>query len=160
MRLPQIEMNGNVLRAFLEDRIPVADLLADLAGTRTVLGTDSVRHNMNDTESEFLVTTQHLVKLCDAVLADQLPAGHLEWISFGLIASDNFEWDTDTIDGERVGDTVIDWASPSTNYQLSIDTVRKFRHRLITGENLFDKSDFGTAGMSAGRVVWEPNHNR
>ena len=152
-------MNGNVLRGFFDDRLTAVDLLADLAGTRSVLGTGSVRHHMTDTESEFVITTEHLVKLCDAVMADQIPPGHLEWIGFGLIASDNFEWDTDTIDGERVGDALFDWASPSTNYQLTIDTVRKFRHRLTTGENTFDQSDFGTAGMSAGRVVWEPNQN-
>jgi hypothetical protein len=152
-------MNGNVLRAFFENQVSVADLLEDLNGTRSALGADSVRHQMTDTDSEFLVTTNHLLKLCDAVLTDQIPPGHLEWIGFGLVASDHFEWDTDTIDGERVGDTVIDWASPSTNYRLTMDTVRKFRHRLITGENTFDKSDFGTAGMSPGRVVWEPNQN-
>jgi hypothetical protein len=149
-------MNGNVLQAFFTGQGSATDLLNDLVGTRTALGEDSVQHNMTDTDSEFIVTSAHLVLLCDAVLAEQIPAGHLEWIGFGLIASDNFEWDVDTIDGERVGDAVFDWASPAVNYRLTKDTVRKFRHRLLTGESVFDEADFGSAGMSAGRVTWEP----
>ena len=150
-------MNGNVLLAFFEDRISAAELKSDLEGTRTILSSDSARHSMVDTDVDFTVTTNHLVKLCDAVLAGDIPPEQLEWIGFGLIASDHFNWDTDTLDGERVADALIDWSSPSTNYVLSMKTVTNFRHRLATGENTFDKMDFGSAGMSAGRVTWNPS---
>lgn len=109
---------------------------------------------MVDTNVDFSVTTTHLIKLCDAVLAGDIPPEQLEWIGFGLIASDHFNWDTDSVDGERVADTCYDWSSPSTNYILTIKTVGKFRHRLATGENTFNKMDFGSADMSAGRVTW------
>ena len=149
-------MNGNVLVAFFEGHASAADLRADLDGTRSALGSGAVRHNMVDSDSDFLVKTNHLIKLCDAVLAGELPPEQLEWIGFGLIASDRFSWLTDTLDGERVADAVIDWASPSANYVLSLETVAKFRRRLATGENTFDQTDFGSPGVSPGRVTWNP----
>jgi hypothetical protein len=148
-------MNGNVLLAFFEGRVSAAELRADLDCTRTILGSDSVRHNMVDASNAFSVTTNHLIRLCDAVLAGDLSPEQLEWIGFGLIASDHFNWDTDSLDGERVADALIDWASPSTNYVLTMETVAKFRRRLATGENTFDKMDFGSASMSSGRVTWK-----
>jgi hypothetical protein len=153
-------MNGTVLLGYFEGRVSAVELKADLDGTRTRLGSDSVRHNMVDVDRNFSVTTNHLIKLCDAVLAGDIPPEQLEWIGFGLIASDHFHWDTDTLDGERVADALIDWASPTTNYVLTMETVAKFRRRLATGENTFDKMDFGSAGISSGRVTWNATRDR
>ena len=58
-----------------------------------------------------------------------------------MIASDNFQWDVDTTDGERVADTVCDWADHAVNYLLTLETTRKFKERLVSGKNLFTDED-------------------
>jgi hypothetical protein len=71
-----------------------------------------------------------LVRLCDAVLAGELPGSDLEPIAFAVIASDQLQWGDDD---ELVGRVLYDWASPEINWELTPENVRMFRSWL-TGE--------------------------
>ncbi len=153
-------MNAAVLRSFFDNTATIADLVDDLDGTRERLGANSSRHNMHDLHEDFSVTTTHLVKLCDAVLAGRLSPDQLEVIAFGMIASDHFDWDAATPDGERVADTLYDWSAPQVNYSLTTDTVTKFRQRLMTGENTFNKTDlYDGRPPTTSRVIWDPQRS-
>jgi hypothetical protein len=118
-----------VLRDFFLGRATIAELCADLK--------DAVRNEgpvqkypILDMSEDYSVTCQDLIKLCDAVLAEELPPSALEPIGFCLIASDHFEWDSDDPDGEIVAETIADWAAPEINYPLTLENVRMFRERL------------------------------
>ncbi|KAI9131245.1 hypothetical protein [Acaryochloris sp. CCMEE 5410] len=128
-----------------------------LDGTRDQLSSSAViRHHMEDLSTGFDVISDHLVKLCDAVLSNELTPESVEWIAFSMIASDHFNWDADTPDGERVAETLFDWSAPEVNYCLTHTTMAKFKHRLMTGEDTFDKTDFYNGYPSASKsIVWK-----
>ena len=136
-------MRAQTLRNFFAGRLTGPELARDLSGAFEQVGPQTRRLRMaDDLAEEFTITASHLVRLCDAVLAGEVPAEALEAIGFGLIASDEFCWDSDTPDGSRVAEALYDWAAPEVNYALTPATVAKFRHRLLTGEDTFTQADF------------------
>jgi len=142
-------MRADTLRAFFEDRVSAAALDAELRGAWRQSSSDSFQLLMSDLSEDYSVTPEHLVKLCEAVLAMQLDPEALRAVGFGLIASGHFAWDGDTPDGERVASTLNDWASPEVNFRLDLGTVAKFRLRLLTGEDSFTRADL--SGLRKGR---------
>lgn len=60
-------------------------------------GQDKHRHHViEDMEGEFEVRPEHLVSVCDAVLDDKVEAEYLRLIGFCIVASDAFEYDTES----------------------------------------------------------------
>ncbi len=90
-----------VLRGFFEGQVDAKTLSADLAGS-VERGRVSTRVRIEDMKESFTVRTDGLVRLCDSILADEIDVKHLETIGFCIVASDAFEFDTDTEDGELV----------------------------------------------------------
>jgi hypothetical protein len=134
-------MNARVLRDFFEGQIAASILDVDLRDAFEQTSLDSFRLRMTDLTEDFAVRPAHLVKLCDAVLSGELDAGALRAVGFGMIASNHFHWDGDAPGGAVVAETLHDWASPEANYGLSLATVAKFKHRLLTGEDTFTRAD-------------------
>jgi len=134
-------MHESILRDFFLGTADIAAPRADLQGAVTQASHDVSSQNILTMATDFDVTAAHLVRLCDAVLAGELPAADLSVIAFCLVASDSFQWDTDTPEGNLIGETLFDWDSPEINYPLDYQTVAKFRHRLITGEDTFTRAD-------------------
>ncbi len=129
-------MYEEVLMRFFLGKASVRELAHDLAGS-LVEGRDVTYHPIKDMSDDFEVRPEHLVRACDAVLSGEIGAKYLEAIGFCVVASDHFEYDTDTPGGALVGETVLDWSKPIVNYPLTIENVRKFRERLVTGRNPF-----------------------
>ena len=134
-------MHEAALRDFFEGKADLTALQRDLAGITTRTSHDLFTHRIVDMDSGFMVSAAHLIALCDAVLAGDLPPQELRVIGFALQASDRFQWDFDSPEGERIGETLADWSSPEINYPLTLGNVAKFRHRLVTGEETFTRAD-------------------
>ena len=134
-------MKAELLRDFFLGRVSAPDLAADVAGAMVQTGHDTYQLHMVDLVHDFPVSATHLVRLCDAVLTEALPAPALADIAFGMIASDHLTWDTDEPDGARVSEALFDWSAPEINFPLRPDTIAKFRHRLLTGEDTFEPAD-------------------
>ena len=130
-------MHEATLRDFLLGSVTGDVLREDLVGTVEHLCERMSRHHIASLEGEFEVGANQLVRLCDAVLGGPLQPEQLQSIGFCMIASDYFHWDGDTPDGARVSETLHDWASPEINYPLTLETVRLFRERLLTGRDVF-----------------------
>jgi hypothetical protein len=138
-------MREEILKQFFRGDVAADVLVADLDGSMFE-GRDTFSHHIEDfeaSEEEFEIHPEHLVSICDAVLDGVIEAKYLRIIGFCIVGSVSFLYDTDTRDGELVGETVLDWSAPEANYPLTIENVRKFRERLITGDNPF-------ASVSAG----------
>lgn len=112
------------------------ELAHDLAGS-LVEKRDVTYQRIKDMSEDFEVRPEHLIRVCDAVLSGEIEAKYLEAIGFCIAASDHFEYDTDTPEGNLVGETVLDWSEPRVNYPLTIENVGKFRERLMTGRDPF-----------------------
>ncbi|BCR04528.1 hypothetical protein DESUT3_15970 [Desulfuromonas versatilis] len=133
-------MKEAILKDFFLGRVSPEALKKDLIGAVESEGKIS-RQYIEDMDSEFEVKSAHLVRVCDAVLDGILDPMDLSTIGFCLMASDYFEFDTDTEDGARVADAAIDWADYLINYDLNKETTKKSKERLITGKNLFTEND-------------------
>lgn len=129
-------MREEVLKRFFLGEASAKELADDLAGS-LVEGRGVTHHPIVDMRGEFAVRPEHLVRVCDAVLGGEIEARYLEAIGFCILASDNFEYDTDTPEGDLVGETVFDWSEPRANYPLTVENVRRFRERLATGRDPF-----------------------
>lgn len=147
-------MNAKILRAFFIGELDAPGLALDVADPWVNSSGDVRQLQMTDLEDDFLVEPFHLIRLCDAVADGTIAATSLEAIGFGLVASDHFTWDTDTVEGQRVAETLKDWSSPETNYALTADTVAKFRHRLLTGENRLTPADLFKGGKPVRASRW------
>jgi hypothetical protein len=79
---------------------------------------------------EFQIEPEHLIRPCDAILSNSISPGVLQPIAFCMIASDNFEWDSETDSGDVVSRALFDWSAPEINYPLTTENVRLARERL------------------------------
>jgi len=138
-------MDARVLRDFFLGEVSAPDLAAEAEHAYVHTGSQSRGLRWKDLDEEFVVSTDHLVRLCDAVISGELPADRLDAIAFGIIADDHFLWDTDTAGGNVIGETLNDWSAPEINYALNPATLVKFRHRLLTGEDTFTRADLSSA---------------
>ena len=129
-------MREEVLKRFFLGEVSTKELADNLSGS-LVERRDVTYQPIKDMRDDFEVRPEHLVRVCDAVLDGEIEGKYLEAIGFCIVASDHFEYDTDTPEGDLVGETVFDWSEPRVNYPLTIENVRKFRERLVTGRNPF-----------------------
>jgi hypothetical protein len=104
----------------------------------------------------FTVGTEHVIALVEAVQGDLLSLRALDAISFALEASDSFEWDTDTPDGERVAKGLFLLGTPEINYPLTPPVLAKIRHFLATGQDTLSRDDItGDRGPRRVLNAWE-----
>jgi hypothetical protein len=134
-------MHESVLKDFLIGLQPAAALKKDLAGVVVQTSSNVFTQYVTPMKEELIVTREHVLRLCDAVLEGSLAPEDLEPIAFCLITSDRFQFEDSTPDNERVLDTLHDWDSPEINFVLTHATVEKFKKRLLTGENTFTRDD-------------------
>ena len=105
----------------------------------------------------YVVTPDHIAALVDAAKAATLSLRALDAICFSLEASDQFEWDTDTAEGERVAHALFWLGSPEVNYPLSTTVLEKIRRYVLTGQDTFTSDDLrGARGPKRITNVWEP----
>ncbi len=134
-------MHESVLRDFLIGIQPATALKKDLAGVVVQTSSDVFTQYVTPMREVLVVSREHVLRLCDAVLEGSLAPEDLEPIAFCLIASDQFQFEDSMPDNERVLDTLHEWDSPEINYVLTHATVEKFKKRLLTGENTFTRDD-------------------
>lgn len=147
-------MCTTVLRDFFIDEISDIGLADGLSQMRFGADQTSVDSRVFEgLSTDFLVLPEHLIRLCDAVLMGRLLSSQLELISTYMMASDCFIWESGTSTGDRVARTLYEWSSPEVNYVLQPATIAKFRHRLLTGQEIFSKLDLGFQATTAGHVV-------
>jgi len=139
-------MDGAVVRDFFEGKASAAELASTLSGAFIRRGEGSHQLQMRDIDTDFAVTSKHLIAVCDAVLSGIVPAEGLRALGFGLLASDHFDWDADDPNEPYLAETIHDWSSPEVNYVLTVATAAKFRERLLTGTSTFGPEDYGEMG--------------
>ena len=137
-------MRESVLRDYFLGFVDESRLSEDLAGSVVKTSYDVITHYITgDLSGNFEVNSNHLIRLCDAILTGKLKAEHLELIGFALEASEHFLWDDERaeVEDSPVAETIHAWASPEINYPLTVEIISKFRHLLLTGESLFTSED-------------------
>ncbi|MGI8510367.1 MAG: hypothetical protein ACR2MQ_13680 [Gemmatimonadaceae bacterium] len=143
-------MKEIVLQNFFEGHAAVEELVADVvrAFDRHVNSSGTVFSRLNSVpmNHEFAVASTDIMKLIDAVQTEKLTLEALDAICFCLEASDHFHWDTDTVDGERVANSLFWLGTPEVNYPLTASALGKVRRYLQTGEETFTDVDLRAPG--------------
>ena len=125
-------MREATLRDFFLGAVAADKLAGEVRDAIETVSPSSRRIHIEDlrADEDFTITAPMLLRLCDAVLAREVPASALETIAFAVIASDHLGWDESD---ELVARVLYDWASPEINWELTLGTVQMFRDWL-TGE--------------------------
>ena len=138
-------MKEIVIRRFFEGHATAAELASDAAGAfdrRTdSAGTVFSQLHATSMDLEFDVTPDHIIALVDAVLDAVIDLEALDAIAFCVEASAKFMWDTDTEAGDRVARALFLLGAPEVSFPLTPVVLRKIRHLLETGEEIFDAAD-------------------
>ena len=142
-------MRELILRQFFEGTSSARELASDLLGSTRQSGSKIKITSIEDMDAQFRVTSEMAVRLCDAVLAGEIPAESLETVGFALQTSDKFEWDGD--EDEALASVIADWSCPEVNYPLTIDNVRRFREWLLRSEPYPTNSN--VPGLGGGNII-------
>lgn len=125
------------LRKYLEGKIGAPELKSVI---ERMLNDEEFEDRDASFGTEMEVTSDHLIKVCDDILKGALPAEYAEHIGAELTTSDQFVFE-DSEEGERAQETAFDWDEHDEVYRLTPETIRKFRVRLLTGEDSFTDDD-------------------
>ena len=123
-------MHAELLRDYFRGEATTAELARDLRDAFEPRPDGNRRLRLANIEGEFVVTSAHLVRVLDAVLAGALPAGDLAAIGAALAMSGQFLWDERTPDGARVAAAVREWVSASPNDALDRPAIMRRREEL------------------------------
>jgi hypothetical protein len=120
------------LRDFFQGKSSATQLAAEAATATKQVGpqTFHVHVSVLEGDEEFVIDAPMLVRLCDAVLAGDLPPTCLEPIGFALVCSEHLHW---AEEDDLVPRVLYAWASPEINWKLTTKSVGMFRGWL-TGE--------------------------
>ena len=136
-------MHESVLRDFFLGKVGVELLAKDLEGSRLVTSAPgsspvTTANRIVDMESDFEVSRENLLALCDAFLARRLCADDLKFVGFVLACSDKFTWDGNQDD--TLAEIINNWAAPEINYSLTAENIERCRRLLQGTENYPDRT--------------------
>ncbi len=126
-------MKEETLRDYFDGLISTDILYMDVEGSEVKTSHDviSVHIDQIKEEGEYIITRDHLLKLCNDTLTGNLKTTHLTTISFALAFSEYFIWDADN--DEVVSEVIFDWDNPEINFPITIENLKLWKIYLETG---------------------------
>ena len=130
-------MHESILRDFFLGKVDATVLSKDVRESVEAISPPGAPYSKTSDgivkmDSQFDLSRQHLLVLCDAFLSGGLSAVDLECIAFALIASEKFNWGGD--DDNTLIDIINDWAAPEINYPLNAENIQRCRRWLEGSE--------------------------
>lgn len=111
----------------IERNIPEALDLENLPRI-TKISFDAEFHDLKG--GDFILTKNHLRKLCDEFLSDNVSAWQLEDIAFILYGCDGISWGNDENERKLIADIMFRFSSPEINEPLTKESVKKIKQSL------------------------------
>lgn len=122
-------MTESALKKYFEGSLSVELLREDIKETIEKTGQDTYSYKVETLhEGCFKVSEDHILKLCNEAIDGHLDADELDAISFALIGSDYFDWDS-----QRITDTITDWNNQSINFPVTSRNLELWRAFLTSG---------------------------
>ena len=131
----------------------VDELKEDLKGSqqKTSFDTTSVYIKPIDTDKEFNVTKDHLIKLCNDTISGKLTTTDLNTTAFAIISSDFFTWDNEADDATIIETVIYDWDNPEIGFDITIKNVGHWKEYLQTSNYNLDKEELKAKFRSDGK---------
>lgn len=119
------EIDGGSLQVFLSEIVGVNELNAE-------------SNLACDLTSDFELRLDHLVMICDDFASEYFEASHVTAIAVFLLASDHFDWDSQTPTGAVIAELISDWSTPEIDYPITTENMNAIRSSLTEGR--YDRS--------------------
>jgi hypothetical protein len=130
-------MKEQVLIDYLQYKVPIEVLAADLKGSQRRTGFDVTTVDIEQLpcETQFIINREHLVRLCEEALKGNLAFQDLSTIAFALFATEYLHRDNSD---KIVEDVLFAWDNPEIGFPLTIENMKKWKLLLETGVDTFD----------------------
>jgi hypothetical protein len=124
-------MTESALKEYLEGTLSVEEFRNDLSGTTEQTGYDVFSYRVDTiADGEFELGIEHVLQFCNDAINGNLNPSELDIISFALIGSDYFDWNSD-----RISETLFDWNNQTINYPITPTNLRLWKLLLESGDN-------------------------
>jgi hypothetical protein len=135
-------MTEKKLLEYFENKITAEQLSVDLKDSQKETGIDTTSIYIDSLkEGDFQIKKEHLIQLFDDAISQKLTPADLTTIAFTLFASDHFNWDTNTEDGDIIADVIFALDNPEIGHDLSAKNIQLWKQYLKTGEYKLDNTE-------------------
>ena len=135
-------MKESILKKYFENKVSAEILAEDLKGSQQKTGYDTTSVAIENLDNgEFEIEREHLIKLCEDYLKNQIANKDLNTIGFVLMFSDFFYWDNETKSGEIISEVISDWDNENIGYDINHKNVQLWKEYLETGNYCLDKNE-------------------
>jgi hypothetical protein len=134
-------MKENTLKEYFDKIVSAEVLNQDITGSQIKTSFDTSRLDVEVIKSDekFELTTKHLCQLLEDTISNKISTNNLATIAFALEGSDYFNWDNETIDGEKVARVLFELDNEEINYPINTENLNLWRTYLQTGEYNFKR---------------------
>lgn len=123
-------MKKSALKNYFDGTLSIEELRDDLKGTIEKTSCDVLTYTVETLNAgSYELNEKHILKICDAAIDGSLNPMDLDVISFTLIGSDYFDWDS-----ERITETITDWNNQTINFPVTSTNLELWKHYLTSGE--------------------------
>ncbi|MDO5615367.1 MAG: hypothetical protein Q4G16_04195 [Cruoricaptor ignavus] len=142
-------MTEQKLKDYFENKITANELKSDTCSSQIKNGYDSTSFFIDQIQyGEFEVQKDHLIKLCDDFLIQNVNSEDLNTIAFSLICSDYFNWDD-----EIISTVIFDWDTPSIGFDINKKNILLWKDYLESGNYNLDKNELKEKFRSNGKFL-------
>jgi len=129
-------MKEQILIDYLQYKIPIESLAADLKGSQKKTSHDVITMNFEqlDEETEFTIKREHLIRLCNEALNGILTFVDLNTIAFALFTTEYLHREEEDLIMEEV---LWGWDNPGLSFPLTLENMKKRKILLETGVDTF-----------------------
>ncbi len=121
-------MTESALKNYFDENISLEELKNDMTGTKVQTSHDVFSYYVDTlADGSYHLNENHILKICNEAIQGNLSSSELDIISFVLIGSDFFEWDS-----ERISNTLFDWNNRSINFPITKKNLELWKHYLTT----------------------------
>ncbi len=134
-------MKEQILKEYFDGQIKAKDLNLDIEGSRIKTGLDTSETYIEpvETNEEYEVNVNDIIKLCDDSISGELSEMNLNTIAFALMGSDYFTWDESSKFGKRIANVIFELDNPGICYPINTENLELWKKYLTNGEHKLKK---------------------
>lgn len=117
-----------LLRDYFDEKISIKELIkaSKASSTQKMIAYGDLVEEI--TEGEYLVERKHLIKCCDDVINNSIDPNFLDELSFLLIGSIYFNWNSND---NVISEVIFEWNNPTINFPLTKNNIKEWKKYLM-----------------------------
>lgn len=128
-------MREQKLKEYLENSLTIEELMLDWKTNQQKIGYETSSFPIEQIEDgEFEITKDHLIKICNDLLKENLHVIDVQTIAFVFISSIYFTWDGESQDGKIISEIIFNWDNPTIGFDFTKENFEHWKKYLETGK--------------------------